>query len=198
MNKIISLVASLALVVAVIGFSKDGEATLDVVKNRLIDTIQTSIGKGDIAIQKYKNKIAKVKDNLIKLKVNIKVYERKIEDKKASLANLKTSNSSKEKQEIIQNTITDMDNFLLQMKATEKKLTIGLTKMIDSLDLIKMKISALETKRDMLDALKSIQDYSTIEDDVGGINSSIDVTVNDIQKDIYAIEAEMEIDKMFR
>jgi len=195
MNKITSLLASIVLISALIGCSGgEGEATIDVIKNRIIDSIQNSIGKGDIAIQKYKNRIVKAKGNLIKLKVNIKVYEQKVEEKKSSLQKLQNA----DRQKIVQSTIDDMESFLIQMKDTEVKLQNGLKKMNDNFDLIKMKISALEAKRDMLNALKSIQAYTSVEDDISGIDSSIDSTIESIQRDIYAIEAEMEIDKMFK
>ena len=195
MNKTTSLLASIVLVSALIGCSgEDGKATIDVIKNRIVDSIQDSIGKGDIAIQKYKNRIIKIKGNLIKLKVNIKVYEKKVEEKKALLKKLQDTN----RQKIIQSTINDMNSFLMQMKDTEAKLQNGLKKMNDNFDLIKMKISALEAKKEMLNALKSIQAYTSVEDDISGIDSSIDSTIESMQRDIYAIEAEMEINKMFQ
>jgi len=195
MNKITSLLASLVLVSALIGCSGgDGEATIDVLKNRVVNSIQNAIGKGDIAIQKYKNRIVKAKSNLIKLKVNITTYERKLQAKKTLLD--KTEDASKKA--VLQGTIGDMENFLVQMKDTETKLSNGLKKMNDNFDLIKMKISALEAKKDMLNALKSIQEYTSVENDIEGIDSSIDSTIKSIQRDIDTIEAEMEVDKMFR
>lgn len=195
MNKITSLLASLVLVSVLIGCSGgDGEATIDVLKNRVVNSIQNAIGKGDIAIQKYKNRIVKAKSNLIKLKVNITTYERKLQAKKTLLD--KTEDASKKA--VLQGTIGDMENFLVQMKDTETKLSNGLKKMNDNFDLIKMKISALEAKKDMLNALKSIQEYTSVENDIEGIDSSIDSTIKSIQRDIDTIEAEMEVDKMFR
>lgn len=197
MNKIVSLVLSLSIGVSVIVyFTKDGESTLLVVKNRLVENIQSSIGKGDIAIQKYQNEIIRIKENLIKLKVNIKVYEQKIESKKSSLTDLSTSGNFKQKEELLAKTITEMEVFLTQMKEAETDLTAKLKKMVNNLDLIKMQIKNLETKRDIAEARKSLQNYSLLEDNVEKIDSTISSTIESLQQDIYEIEAELELEKI--
>lgn len=197
MNKIVSLVLSLSIGVGVIVyFTKDGESTLLVVKNRLVENIQSSIGKGDIAIQKYQNEIIRIKENLIKLKVNIKVYEQKIESKKSSLTDLSTSDNFKQKEELLAKTITEMEVFLTQMKQAETDLTAKLKKMVNNLDLIKMQIKNLETKRDIAEARKSLQNYSLLEDNVEKIDSTISSTIESLQQDIYEIEAELELEKI--
>lgn len=197
MNKIVSLVLSLSIGVSVIVyFTKDGESTLLVVKNRLVENIQSSIGKGDIAIQKYQNEIIRIKENLIKLKVNIKVYEQKIESKKSSLTDLSTSDNFKQKEELLAKTITEMEVFLTQMKEAETDLTAKLKKMVNNLDLIKMQIKNLETKRDIAEARKSLQNYSLLEDNVEKIDSTISSTIESLQQDIYEIEAELELEKI--
>jgi len=197
MNKIVSLVLSLSIGVSVIVyFTKDGESTLLVVKNRLVENIQSSIGKGDIAIQKYQNEIIRIKKNLIKLKVNIKVYEQKIESKKSSLTDLSTSDNFKQKEELLAKTIIEMEVFLTQMKQAETDLTAKLKKMVNNLDLIKMQIKNLETKRDIAEARKSLQNYSLLEDNVEKIDSTISSTIESLQQDIYEIEAELELEKI--
>jgi len=197
MNKIVSLVLSLSIGVGVIVyFTKDGESTLLVVTNRLVENIKSSIGKGDIAIQKYQNEIIRIKENLIKLKVNIKVYEQKIESKKSSLTDLSTSDNFKQKEELLAKTIIEMEVFLTQMKQAETDLTAKLKKMVNNLDLIKMQIKNLETKRDIAEARKSLQNYSLLEDNVEKIDSTISSTIESLQQDIYEIEAELELEKI--
>jgi len=44
--------------------------------------------------------------------------------------------------------------------------------------------------------MRTIQQYSNIEDDVDGIGGNIDNTLEEMQQDIYAVEAELEIDNL--
>jgi len=179
-----------------LGCGEDGVAAIDVVKKRITNQIQGLIGKGDIAVQKYENKINKVRDNLIKVKVSRKSFERKIEARKTSLASHERQGASEEKLELLTNTIQEMETFLQQVKMAESKLEKTLKKLIDNLDLVKIKVAALEAKRDMLDAMRTIQQYGDIEVDVDEIGGNMDNTLEEMQKEIYAIEAEIEIDNL--
>lgn len=178
------------------GCGDDGEATIDVIKKRINNHIQNLVGKGDIAVQKYENKISEVRDNLIKVKVSQKTFERKVNAKKASLTSLENSGGSPEKIVILQSTIQEMETFLQQIQVAETKLESTLKKLIDNLDLVKLKVAHLEAKRDMLEAMRTIQEYTNIEGDVDGIGGNIDSTIGEMQQEIDAIEAEIEIDNL--
>ncbi|KHD06524.1 hypothetical protein PN36_12045 [Candidatus Thiomargarita nelsonii] len=179
-----------------LGCGEEGVAAIDVVKKRITNQIQGFIGKGDIAIQKYENKIGKVRDNLIKVKVSRKSFEQKLETRKTSLASYEQKGASEAKIELLTNTIQEMETFLQQVQTAESKLEKMLKKLIDNLDLVKIKVAALEAKRDMLDAMRTIQEYSNIEGDVDDLGGNMDNTLEEMQKEIYAIEAEIEIDNL--
>jgi multidrug efflux pump subunit AcrA (membrane-fusion protein) len=176
---------------APLGCSEDTTAAIDVVKKRITDQIYGLIDKGDIAIQKYENKIHQVRDNLIKVKVARNTFERKLEARQISLASQQQAGVSQAKIHLLKNLIQEMETFLQQVYDAETKLEKTLKRMLENLDLVKIKVAALEAKRSMLDALRTIQEYTNIEGDVDGIG--MDNTLEQMQKDIDAIEAEIEI-----
>ncbi len=179
-----------------LGCGEDGKATIDVVKKRITNQIQDMVGKGDIAIQKYDNKISEIKAKLVKVKVSYKTFEKQVQAKKASLANLENSGGSEARTNLLKKTIQEMETFLQQLKVAETKLLDTSRKMKENRDLMVLKVKSLEAKRDMLDAIRTIQDYSNIETDVGNIGGNIDNTIEEMQKEIYAIEAEIEIENV--
>ncbi len=194
MNNLKFLFLAIILLVPLGGCGEDGTAAVDVVKKRITNQIQGLIGKGDIAIQKYENKIAQVKDSLIKVKVSRKSFERKLEARKAALAAKESSGASEKHIAILKNTIAEMEKFLKQVRVAEDKLLNTYRKLVDNLDIVKMKVAALEAKRDMLDALRTIQQYSSIEGEID--NMGMDSTFENMQKEIDAIEAEIEVDNL--
>jgi len=193
MNKLLPLFFILLIP---LGCGEDGVAAIDVVKKRITNQIQGFIGKGDIAIQKYENKINQVRDNLIKVKVSRKSFEQKLEARKTSLASHERQGASEEKINLLKNTIQEMESFIQQVQMAENKLEKTLSKLIENLDLVKLKVAALEAKRDMLDAMRTIQEYGNIEGDVDYIGGNMDNTLEQMQKEIYAIEAEIEIENL--
>jgi hypothetical protein len=195
-NKMKFVPLFLLFLFAPLGCGEEGAASIDVLKNRITSHVQNLIGKGDIAVQKYQNKIRGVKDNLIKVKVSKKTYEQKVEAKKNSLVALENSGASSEKIALVRNTVQDMENFLNQIQTAETKLEGALKKLVDNLDLVKIKVAALEAKRDMLDAMRSIQDYTSIGENIENLGGNIDNTIEEMQKEVYAIEAEIEIDNL--
>ena len=194
-NKLKLLTLFLILFVPV-GCSEEGMATVDVLKNRVTDRFQTLVGKGDIAIQKYENKIEQVKKNLIKVKVSQKTFEQKLVQKKATLANLENSQASPQKIALLKSTVQDMETFLQQIQTAETKLEQMLRALIDNMDLVKLKVEALEAKRVMLDAMRTVDQYTNFEGEIDSLGGDMDSTLEDMQKEVYAIEAELEIETL--
>ena len=181
-----------------LGCNEEGRATVDVVKNRISNQIQNWVGKGDIAIQKYENKIKDVRQSLIKVKVSRKTFEQKWQAKKNQLASLEedTSGKSEVKITILENTVQEMETFLQQLSVAETKLEDTLRTLIENLDVVKLKVAALEARRDMLDAMQTVQQYTNFEGEIDGIGGDMDNTLEQMQQEIYAIEAEIEVEKL--
>lgn len=198
MNKIKIFLLSIIVLLAPLGCGEDGVAAIDVVKKRITNQFQGIIGKGDIAIQKYENKIVKVRDSLIKVKISRKSFEQKLQARKTSLASQENSGASEEKINLLKSTIQDMENFLQQIRIAETKLENMLRKLSDNRDLVKIKVASLEAKRDMLDAMRTIQEYSSFGDDIDDIGVDMDDTFEQMEKEVYAIEAEIEINNLLK
>ncbi len=186
----------LIVMLAPIGYADDGIATVDVLKKRITNQIQSLVGKGDIAIQKYKNKIVEVRQNLVKVKVSRKTFERKLKAKKAQLAALEKSEGSEAKITILTNIVQEMEDFLQQLSAAEEKLGNTYNTLVANLDIVKLKVAALEAKRDMLDAMRSIQEYTNFEGDIDSIGGDMESTFEEMQKEVYEIEAEIEVENL--
>ena len=203
MNNLKYLLILLILLIP-LGCGEEGAASVDVVKKRITSQIKNMIGKGDIAITKYENKIKAVRASLIKMKVSHKDFENKLRDKKLELAKLEQKAENAEEKtdlqtrkiELFRNHVQDMEGFLKQLGSTEIKLGETYQKLVDNLDIVKLKIASLEAKRDMLSAMRTVQEYANIDTDISSIGGSLESTVSDMQKDIYAVEAEMEVDKL--
>lgn len=186
----------LIVMLAPIGYADDGIATVDVLKKRITNQIQSLVGKGDIVIQKYKNKIVEVRQNLVKVKVSRKTFERKLKAKKAQLAALEKSEGSEAKITILTNIVQEMEDFLQQLSAAEEKLGNTYNTLVANLDIVKLKVAALEAKRDMLDAMRSIQEYTNFEGDIDSIGGDMESTFEEMQKEVYEIEAEIEVENL--
>jgi phage shock protein A len=186
----------LIVMLAPIGCGDDGIATVDVLKKRITNQIQSLVGKGDIAIQKYKNKIVEVRQNLVKVKVSRKTFERKLQTKKAQLAALEKSEGSEAKITILTNIVQEMEDFLQQLSAAEEKLGNTYNTLVANLDIVKLKVAALEAKRDMLDAMRSIQEYTNFEGDIDSIGGDMESTFEEMQREVYEIEAEIEVENL--
>jgi phage shock protein A len=197
MNKLKFLLPFL-LLLAPLGCGDEGRATVDVVKNRISNSIQGFVGKGEIAIQKYKNKIQEVRDNLINVKKLRMKFEGKLRGKKTQLAIAESSeDSSPERISALKTTIQDMESLLEQVRLAETKIGETLKKLVANLDIVKLKVEALEAKRDMLDAMRTVQQYSNtgFEGDINNIGADMESTLGEMQDDIFEIEAELEIEK---
>jgi hypothetical protein len=178
---------------------KTGKPAVDVLKNRISNRIQDFVGKGEIAIQKYKNKIREVRKNLINVKKLRMRFDRKLRGKKTQLAIAETSkDSSPERISALKITIQEMETFLQQVRLAETKIWETREKLVDNLELVKLKVAALKTKRDMLDALRTVQQYSNtgFEGDVDRIGADMESIVEGMQKDIDEIEAEIEFENI--
>ena len=193
MNKFLPLL----ILVALLGCDEDGTATIDVVKKRVNNQIQTLVGKGDIALQKYDNKIKKVKTDLVKVKVSRKTFEQKLAGKKNSLASLETNPQENQQQiSLLNTTIQQMETLLQQISTAETKLVEAFTTLTNNRDLVKAKIDALQAKRDMLEAMRTVQEYDTFEGDLENLGGDMENTFESMQKEIYAIEAEIEVENL--
>ncbi len=193
MNKLKLLLPFVVLLMP-LGCSEDTGAMIDVMKDRISNRITDMVGRGDVALKKYDNKLIDVKNKLIRVTVSGKTFEQKLQTKKASLATLEQSGGSEAKISILKSTVQDMEVFLQQIQVAKTQLAETLIKLKENRDLVALKISALEAKRDMLDAMRTMQQYTNIETNIDA--EGFDNTIDEMQKEIHTIEAELEVEQL--
>jgi len=193
MNKLKLLLPFVVLLMP-LGCSEETGAMIDVMKDRISNRITDMVGKGDVALKKYDNKIDDVKKSLVKVTISGKTFERKLQEEKALLATLEQSGERESEVSLLKSTIQKMEVFLQKIQAAKTQLTETLLKMRANRKLVEMKIKALEHERDMLDAMRTMQQYTNIETniDVEGFDNTID----EMQKEVDAIEAELEVEQL--
>ncbi len=193
MNKLKLLLPFVVLLMP-LGCSEDTGAMIDVMKDRISNRITDMVGRGDVALKKYDNKLIDVKNKLIRVTVSGKTFEQKLQTKKASLATLEQSGGSEARISILKSTVQDMEVLLQQIQVAKTKLAETLIKLKENRELVALKISALEAKRDMLDAMRTMQQYTNIETNIDA--EGFDNTIDEMQKEIHTIEAELEVEQL--
>jgi hypothetical protein len=178
----------------------DTKASIDVVKKKLTGTIQDIIGKGDLAIQKYENKIESTREDLIKLKVSKRLFQEKIGRKKTQLDKLNGSTPpdpvKSKKVKILGSAISDMEKMSKQLVDVEAKLENALTQMVRNLDLVKIKVEVLEAKRAMMEAIRQVEGFAAFETDIGTIGKDVNSAIEGLKEETYKVEAEIEVNKL--
>jgi len=193
MNKL-KLLLPFVILLMPLGCTEETGALIDVIKDRVSNRITDMVGRGDVALKKYDNKINDVKNKLIRVTVSGKTFEQKLQARKASLAKIEQSGGSEAKIDVLKSTIQDMDTFLQQIQTAKTKLAETLLKLRENRDLVELKIKALEAKRDMLDAMRTMQQYTNIETEIDA--EGFDNTIDEMQKEIHTIEAELEVEQL--
>ncbi|MCK5876736.1 MAG: hypothetical protein KAG43_03810 [Candidatus Marithrix sp.] len=187
----------LLVILALFGCNEEGIATIDVIKQRVNDQIQTLVGKGDIALQKYDNKIKKVKSDLIRVKVSFKTFEQKLQQKKNSLTTLEVEpQKNQQRIGLLKSTIQQMEGLLLQISNAEDKLKNAFVTLTNNRSLVKAKIETLQAKLDMMEAIRTVQEYNTFEGDLSTLGGDMENTFDSMQKEIFAMEAEIEVENL--
>ncbi|MDD2815816.1 MAG: hypothetical protein PHP00_08765 [Thiotrichaceae bacterium] len=181
-----------------LGFSGTQIAAADILRQRLGDALQQAIGKGEIAIQEYENKIQDAKDKLIRIKVARKTYQPKLQATQQELVPLEHSASASEKSNLVRSSFQDMSNLLTELQQAESNLADTLKKMIDNLDTVKLKISTLQTKAEMLKIQVEIQDYTKEQTDIHLNDKLLEQMTSDLTRQIYTLQAQREVESVLK
>lgn len=199
--KTIFFLITLLLTSIISACSEQDKATLDVVKNNISEKISALVGKSEIAIQTYKNKIESTKEKLIQIKISRKIFSEKIEKRRQQLEQIRASNESgsnsiSEKEKVLEAAISDMEKLSSQLSSTEQSLETTLNDMITSFDIIKLKIEVLEARKAMLIAAKSVDILPSIENPIVGIENEVNSAISELKKGVYRVEAELEVEDL--
>jgi hypothetical protein len=184
-------------IVAIGGYLVYGDGdSVESFKSKTEGLLNSSVKKAETVVEKYQRKSAELKDLLVKTAVNRKLYARKIEQKRVELQSAESRGVSSEKIEILQKSVSEMETFQEKLVAMESRLKSTLLKHREGLDLLKMKIDYLESKREMLAIESSLNSLSAIDTDIKGVDSEIDRFSADLEKEIIQLETEIEVNKL--
>jgi chromosome segregation ATPase len=181
-----------------LGFGNKDIAAADVLRERLGEQLEKTIGKGDIAIKQYENNIQDVKDKLIRVKVARKTYEPKLQAKQTELAKLEDAQAEPERIEAARSIITPMETLLSQLQETETTLETTLKKLVANLDIVKMKIEVLESKIEMMKIQAEIENYSVQESEVQAADSLLSQVIESLNQEIYTLQAQQEAERVIK
>ena len=172
------------------------QASFDVMKKNIENNIVEAIGKGDIAVQKYKNKIEATKDSLVQIKVNKRKFVDLVDSRRGKVQRLEDSNGNPTKIKILKETIIEMEKGVDQLKIAEVQVEKALGKMIANLDIVRLKVELLETKKSMLQAVASSQALIGFESDSESLGSDVESSISDLKRDEYEVQAQMEVQEL--
>lgn len=198
MNTLLKLFFISFISLLIISCNESEIATMDTIKGKALDKINSVIGKGDVAIQKYKNKIESTREALVKLKVSRKMFEDQLSNKIKQLDNekqlvAKNNQSISERITLLDNIVTEMTAFLKELNNAETRVENALKQMIDNLETIKLKLDILSTKKTMIKAIQTAEQLSSFQEPIVIIDNDVNSAIEEIKKQIYQIDAEIEV-----
>ena len=179
-----------------------GEATNDILVERITNRIDKAIEKGNTAREMYENKIEDLRHGLMRIQVNLRILEDRIAQKKDQIANLK-KNPKVSPSDIssLTSTLDDMRKSPPQLNELEMDLQSALKTMMGNLEIVKLKTEALKTKRDMLEDIGAVcvlKESLLIDEDgrISGITSEIEHAIQSLKEQANRIEAENELEDL--
>lgn len=190
---IISITLIITILYTIGSCSDNSDATLSVIKDKVYNTIESAVGRGDIAIKQYEISIEKTRNALIKIKISKKLLEQSISEKKKNIDELDIS-----KKELEKSSIKYMLTTLSSIKDVESSIEKKLKSMVANFDIVKAKITALEVRKNMLEILTTVEQYQNVDDDIGGISSEMNIVMKKMEKDILSLEAELEVNNLLK
>lgn len=188
------VVAIISIAVFVIFFN--GERNIEFIRNSSLSALQKSQNSAHNTIEKYRQRGEELRNLLIKTSTNVKLYETKISFKENELKLATDNNISNSKIILLQSTINDMKSFQAKLKNVEERVKIAFLKHRDGLELLKMKIDYLESKKEMLAIENSLNVINSIGESISSTESEIDTFATDLEKEIVQLETEIEVSKL--
>jgi hypothetical protein len=162
----------------------------------LTKKIDNSIRNSKTTIEKYVAIIEKTKNALIKLKVNRKIYENRLVKKESELEVAKVNNEKASKIAIMESSITDFKSLIEQVKVEENKLQNALLKFNENIDVVKLKIEMLESKREILQLKLDMNIATDIDTTIKGVDKLTSQYTEQLDKEIIELETALEVEKL--
>ena len=178
------------------------EVTNNILLERINNSIDYGVAKGDTAIKMYEDKIEDIRHELMRIQVGLRVLEDRIIQEKDQIADLKKK-PKVPASDISSSTSTldDMKKSLPELNELENGLQGALKNMIDNLEIVKLKTEVLKAKKDMLadiGAVSVLKESLLLDEDdrILGITSEIEQAIQSLNEESSRIEAENKVEDL--
>ena len=166
--------------------SKQSKASLKVAKQKAEDQLAEIVGKGQVALQMYRDRHAEIKKQVVSIKAMIKRTDRKISEKEQQLASIPAEQA--QKRQMVQSMVDHYNKHKEMLVTREREGIKALKKSHDNYDMIKMKVEMLE---EQIDSAKALGSFETALDP-GATSKEINRLITMMESDLDTAEAQFE------
>lgn len=179
-------IAAFILPLASTSCSKQSKASLKVAKQKAEDQFAEIVGKGQVALQMYRDRHAEIKKQVVSIKAMIKRTNRKIAEKEKQLVSIPEDQG--EKRQMIQSMVDHYTKHKEMLVTREQEGIKALKKSHDNYDMIKMKVELIEEQSDSAEAMGSFETAL----DPGAASREINRLITMMEADLDIAEAKFE------
>ena len=121
MKKLYALLMTVACVLPLMtsSCSKQSQASLKVAKQKAEDQLAEMVGKGQVALQMYRDRHGEIKKQVVAIKAMIKRTDRKIAEKEQQLASIPADQT--QKRNIVQSAVDHYNNHREMLSSREQE-----------------------------------------------------------------------------
>jgi septal ring factor EnvC (AmiA/AmiB activator) len=167
--------------------SEQSKASLKVAKQKAEDQLAETVGKGQVALQMYRDRHAEIEQQIVAIKAMSKRTERKISEKEAQLASIPADQV--EKRKLVQSMVDHYKEHKAMLVIREEEGIKALKKSHDNYDTIRIKVELLEER---IDSAKAMGSFETALDP-GTTSKEMNRLITMMEKDLDTAEAQFEI-----
>ncbi len=179
-------IASFILPLASTSCSKQSQASLKVAKQKAEDQLAEIVGKGQVALQMYRDRHAEIRKQVVAIKAMIKRSDRKIAEKEQQLASIPADQA--QKRLMVQGMVDQYKMHKEMLVIREQEGIKALKKSHDNYDMIKMKIELLEEQVDSAEAMGSFETAL----DPGATSKEVNRLIAMMENELDTAEAQFE------
>lgn len=166
--------------------SKQSKASLKVAKQKAEDQLAEIVGKGQVALQMYRDRHAEIKKQVVSIKAMIKRTDRKIAEKEQQFASIPADQG--EKRQMVQSMVDHYNKHKEMLVTREREGIKALKKSHDNYDMIKMKVEMLE---EQIDSAKAMGSFETALDP-GATSKEVNRLIAMMESDLDIAEAQFD------
>ena len=166
--------------------SEQSKASLKVAKQKAEDQLAEIVGKGQVALQMYRDRHAEIKKQVVAIKAMIKRTDKKIAEKEQELASIPADQA--QKRQMVQGMVDHYKKHKEMLVTREQEGIKALKKSHDNYDAIEMKVELLEEQIDSAKALGSFEAAL----DPGTTSKEVNRLIAMMESDLDTAEAQFE------